>query len=412
LIFFAGAVIIGIATTWYTNVLVKRLEKEEKQRMEIWAEATKQLLTINEEDVDMYLFVDRITKENETIPVITVDENDHILSARNLRLFGKNKQPVDLLRLQFQKLSEKNQKYLRHQLKIMKKQHEPIKIDLREILKNMRQKGYDITPEMLNAPDMVQYLYYKDSILLTRIQYFPFVQLAVIFLFILFAYLAFSSSRRAEQNQVWVGMSKETAHQLGTPISSLMAWVELLKIKEPNPEIIQEIVKDVKRLETITDRFSKIGSAPVLMPEDVLQVLRNAIHYLESRTSDKISFNLHFGDLEELIVPLNLTLFEWVIENLCRNAIDAMDGVGRIDISVEDQNQVVYIDVADSGKGISKSNYQVVFQPGYTTKQRGWGLGLSLVKRIIENYHSGKVFVRSSEIGRGTDFRIVLKKQG
>ena len=205
-------------------------------------------------------------------------------------------------------------------------------------------------------------------------------------------------------------MSKETAHQLGTPISSLMAWVELMKMKDTNPEVIREVEKDVRRLETIAERFSKIGSAPVLIPENLLSILESSVNYLIGRTSDKVVFDLHFGDLDELYVPLNITLFEWVTENICRNAIDAMGGTGTIDISVKDQNQVVYIDIADSGKGLPKSNYQVIFQPGYTTKPRGWGLGLSLVKRIVENYHSGKVFVKSSELNKGTTFRIVLNK--
>jgi signal transduction histidine kinase len=189
-----------------------------------------------------------------------------------------------------------------------------------------------------------------------------------------------------------------------------MAWVELLKMEKAGPEVLREVEKDVRRLETIADRFSKIGSAPVLVPENILSVLDNAIRYLQSRTSEKVQFNLHFGDLDELYVPLNLTLFEWVVENICKNAIDAMDGSGQIDLVLRDQNQVVYLDITDTGKGIQKSNYQVIFQPGYTTKPRGWGLGLSLVKRIVENYHNGKIFVRTSEINKGTTFRIVLRK--
>jgi signal transduction histidine kinase len=271
----------------------------------------------------------------------------------------------------------------------MKSQHEPIVIDI---------------------PDSKQYFYYKDSYILARIQFYPMIQLAIVFLFVFLAYFGFSSTRQAEQNQVWVGMSKETAHQLGTPISSLMAWVELLKMDQAGPEVIREVEKDVKRLETIADRFSKIGSTPVLLPENLLAVLDNSVRYLQNRTSDKVRFELHFGDLDELYVPLSLTLFEWVVENICKNAIDAMDGNGLITLSVRDQNQVVYLDITDSGKGISKSNYKVIFQPGYTTKARGWGLGLSLVKRIVENYHNGKIFVRNSEINRGTTFRIVLKK--
>ena len=385
----AGALIIGIATTWYTNTMVKKLEREEKLKIETWVSATAQLTNIgdgNESSYDAFLL--KIIQNNTTIPVIIVDESGKMLIARNLKLFDNKNQPVDGS-ANLNSIGAKSKKYLTRQLAKMKAQHEPILIEL---------------------GDSKQFFYYKDSYILTRIQFYPLIQLAIIFLFVFLAYFGFSSTREAEQNQVWVGMSKETAHQLGTPISSLMAWVELLKIEEAGPEIIREVEKDVKRLETIADRFSKIGSTPVLIPENLLAVLDNSVRYLQNRVSDKIKFELHFGDLDELYVPLSLTLFEWVVENICKNAIDAMDGSGAINIYVKDQNQVVYLDISDSGKGISKSNYKVVFQPGYTTKPRGWGLGLSLVKRIIENYHNGKIFVRNSEINRGTTFRIVLKK--
>jgi len=385
----AGAVIIGIATTWYTNTMVKKLEGEEKLKMETWVAATEQLNNTNLSKETVYFdFLLNIIQNNTTIPVITVDENGNMLIARNLKLYDTLNQPLaDGKNLDY--ISLKSKKYLASQLAKMKAQHAPILIDL---------------------PGSKQFLYYKDSYILTRIQLYPIVQMCIIFLFVFMAYFGFSSTRQAEQNQVWVGMSKETAHQLGTPISSLMAWVELLKMEESGPEIIREVEKDVRRLETIADRFSKIGSTPVLLPENLLAVLDNSVRYLQNRTSDKVKFELHFGDLDELYVPLNLTLFEWVVENICKNAIDAMDGSGQINIYVKDQNQVVYLDISDSGKGIQKSNYKVVFQPGYTTKPRGWGLGLSLVKRIIENYHDGKIFVRNSEINRGTTFRIVLKK--
>ncbi|TSA35950.1 MAG: sensor histidine kinase [Porphyromonadaceae bacterium] len=386
----AGALIIGIATSWYTNTLVKKLESEEKLKMETWVAATEQLLNNmnigQETPYDDFLI--KIIQNNTTIPVITVDESGNMVIARNLKLFDSNNQPVDGGK-NLNSIGSKSKKYLTRQLAKMKAQHDPILIEM---------------------PGSKQFFYYKDSYILTRIQLYPIIQLAIIFLFVFLAYFGFSSTRQAEQNQVWVGMSKETAHQLGTPISSLMAWVELLKMEEAGPEIIREVEKDVRRLETIADRFSKIGSTPVLLPENLLAVLDNSVRYLQNRTSDKIKFALHFGDLDELYLPLNLTLFEWVVENICKNAIDAMDGSGQINIYVKDQNQVVYLDITDSGKGIQKSNYKVVFQPGYTTKPRGWGLGLSLVKRIIENYHNGKIFVRNSEINRGTTFRIVLKK--
>jgi signal transduction histidine kinase len=385
----AGAIVIGLLTSLYTNDLVQSLETEEKQKIETWAQA-QQYLSNTDIDVDaeFMAFCLSIVQKNETIPLITVDDEGRILYVRNVRLYDKEGNRVvdygpDV------KLATKSLNYLDRQLEIMKSQHEPILLDL---------------------GDSNQYTYYKDSVILSRIQLYPLVQLAVIFIFIFIAYFAFSTSRKVEQNQVWVGMSKETAHQLGTPISSLMAWIELLKMRETDQKMLAEVEKDVNRLETIADRFSKIGSAPVLVPENVLSVLNHAIAYLKNRSSDKVRFTLNFGDLDELYVPLNVALFDWVIENLCKNAIDAMNGVGTIEIAVKDQAQVVYIDITDSGKGLNKSNYKVIFQPGYTTKPRGWGLGLSLVRRIIENYHSGKVFVKSSDIGKGTTFRIVLKK--
>jgi len=385
----AGALIIGIATTWYTNTLVKKLESEEKLKIETWVEVMKQLITSKSQDGNQFgAILLTIIENNTTIPVIIVDENGNILSARNLKLYNNNNQQFDG-GISLNSISHKSKKYLDRQLAKMKSQHEPILIEM---------------------PNLKQFIYYKDSTILTQIQYYPLVQLAIVFLFVFLAFFGFSSTRAAEQNQVWVGMSKETAHQLGTPISSLMAWVELLKMEQAGPEIIQEVEKDVKRLETIADRFSKIGSTPVLVPENLLTILDSSVKYLKNRTSDKVKFELNFGDADELFVPLNLTLFEWVVENICKNAIDAMNGNGKITLTVKDQNQVVYLDITDSGKGIPKSNYQAVFQPGYTTKPRGWGLGLSLAKRIIENYHDGKIFVRSSEINRGTTFRIVLKK--
>jgi len=384
----AGAIVIGLLTSLYTNDLVSSLETEEKQKIETWANAYQYLSNTKlDVDLEFMAFCLSIVERNETIPLITVDDDGNVLYVRNVRLFDKEGNRVEY-RTDVE-LSNKSMHYLEKQLEVMKDQHEPILLDL---------------------GDSNQYTYYKDSVILSRIQLYPLVQLAVIFIFIFIAYFAFSTSRKVEQNQVWVGMSKETAHQLGTPISSLMAWIELLKMKETDQKMLGEVEKDVNRLETIADRFSKIGSAPVLVPENVLSALTNAVAYLKNRSSDKVKFNLNFGDLDELYVPLNVALFDWVIENLCKNSIDAMNGVGKIDISVKDQAQVVYIDITDSGKGLNKSSYKVIFQPGYTTKPRGWGLGLTLVKRIIENYHSGKIFVRNSDPGKGTTFRIVLKK--
>lgn len=366
------AVIIGVSSMWYTNKLVKKLSYEERKKVKLWAQGMKQLADIDNPDEDVS-FIFEVIRNNETVPVILVDENDSIISAR----------PADLLR-------PNDLEYNKRLLEKMKKEHEPIEIILSKGHKN--------------------YIYYKDSILLNQLFYYPFIQLGVIFLFILVSYFAFSASRKAEQNQVWVGMSKETAHQLGTPISSLMAWVELLKMKNIDKQLVTEVDKDVKRLETITERFSKIGSAPVLSKANITDVLNNSISYIKTRSSDKVIFNLNFFSSDEIFVPVNISLFEWVIENLCKNAIDAMNGSGTINISITDHTQVVYIDIKDTGKGIPKSKYKTIFQPGYTTKQRGWGLGLSLTERIIEFYHSGKIFVKSSEINNGTTFRIVLKK--
>ena len=252
------------------------------------------------------------------------------------------------------------------------------------------------------------YIYYKESYLLLQLKYYPYIQLFIILLFITVAYFAFSSSRNAEQNKVWVGLTKETAHQLGTPTSSLMAWAELIKTRLQDSEFADEFEKDVKRLEIITDRFSKIGSVPKLIPSSLSETIESSISYLKSRSSTNISFKIDCED-QNIIIPLSRNLFEWVIENLCKNAIDAISGKGSIQISVKRVNKKVVIDISDSGKGIAKSKFKTIFKPGYTTKTRGWGLGLSLAKRIIENYHSGKIFVLSSEIGKGTTFRIILK---
>jgi len=370
LFLFIAAILIGFGSLWYTNILVKELKSEERKKIELWAEAMKQFETASlDQDIS---FILKTLQNNKTVPVILTDEADNIIHTLNL----DSEQLLD-------------SSYLKEQLEQMKALYPPIEI---------------------NVVDGVNHVYYRDSTLLTKLTYYPFIQLLVIFLFIVVAYFAFSSSRRAEQNQVWVGMSKETAHQLGTPISSLLAWIELLKMKNEDDNLVQEVEKDIKRLETITERFSKIGSAPVLTSINIVPVLYNSVSYVKNRSSNKVKFNMQFLIDEVIPVPLNIALFEWVIENLCKNAIDAMNGSGFIDVSITDQIQVIFIDIKDSGKGIPKSKYKTVFQPGYTTKKRGWGLGLSLSKRIIEEYHSGKIFVKSSEPNNGTTFRIVLKK--
>jgi signal transduction histidine kinase len=292
---------------------------------------------------------------------------------RNVSLSGKNREE-ELDRL----------------IEEMKSEHQPIEIAL---------------------PHGKQYIFYKDSTLLTRLSFFPLIQLAVVALFLLISYYAFSTAKRAEQNQVWVGMSKETAHQLGTPTSSLLASLELLKMENlNNPSLVPEIEKDINRLGKITERFSKIGSRPSLRPENISGILMNAVHYIKSRVSRKVEFILHFDENREIYVPVNKALFEWVIENLFKNAIDSMNGEGKIQLSVSEKNNMLYIDITDEGKGIPKSKYKTIFQPGYTSKKRGWGLGLSLAKRIVEQYHNGKIFVHQSELDKGSTFRIILRR--
>ena len=366
------AVLIGISSLWITNKLVKDLSIEERKKVELWAEGMKQIVR-NENPNQDISFVFQVIRNNETVPVIITDNKDNIIYNRNL----------DSLRLN-------DTIYLKEKLAQMKRHCTPIEIVISDKLK--------------------QYAYYEDSTILKQLIYYPYIQLAVIFLFILVAYFAFSSSRKAEQNQVWVGMAKETAHQLGTPISSLMAWIELLSLKNVDAEILTEVTKDVNRLEIVAERFSKIGSATALTPVNIIETLNSVISYMQTRTSAKVQYKLIYPSHQELFVPLNISLFEWVLENLCKNAVDAMEGNGTIEIKLFDQMQVLFIDIKDTGKGIPKSKYKTIFQPGYTTKKRGWGLGLSLSKRIIEVYHKGKIFVKSSELNAGTTFRIALKK--
>lgn len=365
------AIIIGISSLFVTNFLVKSLAYEEKKKIEIWAYATNQMVNISD-DGNFSLAI-KVMESNENIPIILADENDSILNYRNLN-------PIN----------EITDEYLQKQLVIMKQQNEPIEIQVYE--------------------DYKQLLYYKDSILLTRLRYYPMFQLGLITLFMFIAYLAFSSARKAEQNQVWAGMAKETAHQLGTPLSSLMAWVELLKSKDETQDMVLEMEKDVLRLETITDRFSKIGSKPTLNDEDIVQVIEEAINYLKSRLPEKVKFELTF-ETPAIFIPVSVVLFNWVIENICKNAADAMKGEGEIHIEIEDEINNVKIHINDSGKGIPLDLVSSIFKPGVTSKKRGWGLGLSLSKRIIEQYHKGKIYVQSSVEGEGTTFCISLPKR-
>ena len=371
------AAIIGIGSLLYTNRLVKLLADEEKKKIELWAEATRRLADLSDITEPNFRQNDpgfplQVVEFNTTIPVIIADQEDNIMAHRNL----------DSLKME-------DPDYSKRQLEKMKSEIEPIEIDL--------------------GDGIVQYVYYRNSTLLVQLTYYPYIQLGVILLFILVAYLAFSASRRAEQNQVWVGLSKETAHQLGTPTSSLMGWVEILKEKHPDKKLVSELEKDAGRLEEITERFSKIGSKPVLKNANILEVLKESVEYLESRTSDGVTFTFD-TDSKDHVVPINRALFQWVVENLCKNSVDAMEGNGTIKISVSDQLKQVLIDFEDSGKGIPKNRHKTIFKPGYTTKRRGWGLGLSLAKRIIEIYHKGKIFVLNSETGKGAVIRIILQK--
>jgi len=366
------ALVIGVLTFVITNNLAQKLSIEERKKVELWALGMRQISALDNDEKN-YTFILEVIKNNETVPVILTDKDGNIKAVRNLKAEKEN-----------------DSDYLKKELEKMKKANKPIEITLLDGNRD--------------------YIYYKESILLTKLFYFPIIQFGVISLFLLVSYLAFSASRKAEQNRVWVGMAKETAHQLGTPTSSLMASLELLKLKNTDETITQEFEKDIIRLEKITERFSKIGSAPKLEKQDIVKILIHAVNYIKARSSKKISFSFNFIETDQIRVPVNASLFEWVVENLCKNAIDSMEGAGNIHIQLDDRIQFLFIDIIDQGKGIPKSKQKTIFQPGYTTKQRGWGLGLSLSKRIIENYHDGRIFVNHSEIDKGTTMRIVLRK--
>ncbi len=366
-----SAFIIGTAILWYTNNLVDDLRREERTKVNIWANATKQTTDIDNLNEDIS-FVFEVINHNKTIPVILVDDNGSILYHKN-----------------FPSKKANNIDYLKSQLEIMKESHEPIVFEY--------------------ADGKYNKIYYKDSILLTRLKIFPYVILVVISLFIVTGYFAFSNSRKSEQNKVWAGMARETAHQIGTPLSSLMGWVTLLHDQGGNEEVVSEMNKDISRLQMITERFSKIGSQPELKNQDVNTIVQRSFYYMKDRSSSKINFKLDVSD-HAMFCFLNTQLFGWVIENIMRNAIDALQGKGEIKVVVKDHSKNVIIDISDNGKGIKSSQLKTVFEPGYTTKLRGWGLGLSLVKRIVEDYHKGQVYILHSELGKGSTFRISLLK--
>ncbi len=361
-----------------SNDLVDDLAVQERERMEIWANATKALTSANATDIDFYL---SIIKNNDNIPVLLVDDKDNILMSRNFKM----PEPVDSLMPD--DLSDANRAYLAGKLKELKgtRNHIPIHID----------------------SHTTQHIYYEDSTLLTSMSYFPRIQLGVMILFVVIVYFAVMSTKKAEQNKVWVGLSKETAHQLGTPISSLMAWVQMLEATGVDKEIVADMDKDVNRLSMIADRFSKIGSKPEMKVTSLCESVSQGLEYMRARISTSVALTISLPD-EDRQVMMCRPLFEWVMENLCKNAVDAMQGKGALNVEVGYDRNTAFIEVTDTGKGIARKNFKTVFSPGFTTKKRGWGLGLTLAKRIIEEYHDGKIFVKSSELGVGTTFRIDL----
>ena len=374
IIFVVVALVISIASIFFTNRLVNALALEERKKIEIWAEATKMLsITDIDEDNAVSDLVFKIIVGNTNIPVIFDFQGE--IHSRNVRPAPPGQEAEHYARL----------------MKRFSERHPPI---------------------VLNVLDEELFVFHDDSLLLRKLYYSPYVLLTILLGFVFVALFALRSAKRSEQNQVWVGLSKETAHQLGTPISSLLAWSELLKNKYPDDNLIAEMGSDINRLRIIAERFSKIGSTPDLDAVDLQETLKNAVQYVNKRSSDKITMNCYFSTKEPIFVALNAQLFEWVIENIYKNAIDAMDGVGQIDLNVEKKDREVIIDITDTGKGLEKGQFKAIFTPGYTTKSRGWGLGLSLAKRIVEEYHKGKIFVKQSEINGGTTFRIVLKTQG
>lgn len=368
--FIFAAVLIAILSVVVSDLLIKDLAREERQKMEVWSEATR-VMTSENPSLNMKLIL-KIIEGNTSIPVILCTDQDDVVSYNNIEIPEKD-----------------SEIFLRKKVKELKAKNPPIVIDMED--------------------GSYQYLYYDDSIILKRLLVYPYAQLSVVFVFILLAFLALASTKRAEQNKVWVGLSKETAHQLGTPISSLIAWVEYLRTKEIDAFLLDEMDKDVKRLRTIAERFSKIGSDPDPLPTDLVESIRMALGYMSTRISSKVTIHAELPSYP-IFVLMNDSLFAWVIENLTKNAVDAMEGQGAIHLQIEEKDAIVRIDLSDTGKGIPKSKFKTVFNPGYTTKRRGWGLGLSLVKRIIESFQGGKIYVKSSELGKGTTFRIELHK--
>ena len=366
-----AAVIIAVMSLLVSHYMVKDLQREERAKMQTWAEAL-QALNNADESTDVALVLN-VIQSNNTIPVIVMTADGKVTDCRNIDVRGKD-----------------SADFVAH------------------YGQQMYQAGDYIKIEYGDSSDY-QLVCYDESVMLKRLTQWPYVQLGIVMIFVVVAIIALLSSKKAEQNKVWVGLSKETAHQLGTPISSLMAWVEILREQYPDDPLIPEMDEDVKRLQRIAERFSKIGSLPEPVDASMNEVLEHVVEYMNRRTSKRVEMACHLPD-HELVVKMNASLFEWVIENLCKNAVDAMEGSGRIDLTLLDEPGRVVIEVADNGKGIRKKDIAHVFMPGFTTKKRGWGLGLSLAKRIVEDYHKGRIFVKQSELGKGTTFRVELKK--
>jgi signal transduction histidine kinase len=371
IILVVAAVIIAVASLLVSHLLVSDLLAEERAKMQVWADA---MHAINEAgpDDDMSLAFS-VIRSNSTIPVVVLNSNGEVNDYSNIDVAGKDTASI-----------------------------------LKAFGQRMQHAGNSIRIDLGDSIDY-ELVCYDESIMLKRLSAWPYVQLGIVLIFVVVAIFALLSSKRAEQNKVWVGLSKETAHQLGTPISSLMAWTEMLKESYPDDEMIPEMYQDVKRLERIAERFSKIGSLPEPVASSMTDVLEHVIVYMDRRTSNKVQIVRRFPD-HEVIVKMNASLFEWVIENLCKNAVDAMEGSGTITLTLQDDGDQVVIEVADTGKGIKKKDVKNVFTPGFTTKKRGWGLGLSLARRIVEEYHHGRIYVKQSELGKGTTFRIEMKK--
>jgi signal transduction histidine kinase len=377
------SILISVGSIYYTNVLVDQLKQQERQQVQLYAKAIE--YTANEEDTygDVNFIAQEILFQNNSIPIIQADEKQQVLSFRNVDLpeeWGVSRK----------------EEFLRREMEQMREAYEPIKVTLRD----------PATAEVFGT----QFIYYKNSFLLTQLIAYPYVQLSVIAIFAFISYLAFNYSKAAEQNRVWVGLAKETAHQLGTPLSSLMAWIEVIREDADMREkgVVEELEKDVQKLKIVTERFSSIGSVPTLKKENVVHLIHNVVKYLRPRVSSRIKIEV-LTLSETIYADIHPPLFEWVIENLCKNAVDAMGNTGTIAVKILRGNEgKVFIDVSDTGKGIPRSKIDQVFKPGFTTKKRGWGLGLTLAKRIIETYHNGKIFVKSSEENQGTTFRIIL----